>query len=443
MKKRIAVILLLSSLFASGCNAKEPVVTDLEPTEGEVISLDSSPGVNQGSLSGESSDSELGQLSTPESSGSSSSEIYISLLLDGGGNLSVVSPNSTNHLLYELTPEKAKEFLEGIDFSRLEPISEEEAWERNKNAGEPVRIRNHGFTCMLYIYRGSGVVKLYTCERHELGYKIQDSEETRYYSTDEEFYSSVHEMVMEFKQYNVWHVPYPNGANPFQMDPLGPYSLYAYNAQLLGYTYLGYAYWATQEALQPELEVAVAAINSLPTLETVDVIPDGDAEYGLMAHGIEFFLYKNCLVVDGTSYVISDRQYDSLKNAMTPPNNSTWPQWFLTKVDYVVSISCTDTYGTMQDLSEESIRLAVYEMDISVKSAKTYEPGSKNLNNSPFKAVYTLNNGVTLTVYVSDDRQKASDVTIYIEASDEEYACEYAIVGDAYSYTESLRQLLA
>ena len=245
----------------------------------------------------------------------------------------------------------------------------------------------------------------------------------------------------------------PATVNPFALDPAGEYDLYSYNAQLLGYTNMGYAYWTTQGESQPELEAAIAAINNLPLLNKADTTPVGNSEYGLMSVArdgsyakTQFFLYQDVLTVNGTAYSISAEQYDELKRAMEAGTamGSSVPLWFVyMNPNRVVGIRCQNKNGEMQDMRKDNLGTAASELQyINVSSGKTYQPGSKALNNSPFQAVYTFDNGVTYTLYVSNATSRVNGVTLYVESSDMNYACEYKVDGYISDYIESTQGMI-
>jgi len=238
--------------------------------------------------------------------------------------------------------------------------------------------------------------------------------------------------------------------NPFTLDPAGGYDLYAYNGLLLSYVQINPS-WLPSSEVGPEFKAAVAAINNLPTLEKVDTVSAQNAQYGLMSVAqdyskVQFFLYEDFLSVNGAAYAITNEQYETLKTAMSAgtANGVATPQWFVyMNPNRVTKIQWKDEQGEMTEIRKENVPFsAVALRTIDVKSVKTYTPGSKNLDDSPFKAVYTFDNGVTYTVYVSDDTSRTSNVVFYVESSDMNYACEYVSNTYISNYTEYTREAI-
>jgi len=238
--------------------------------------------------------------------------------------------------------------------------------------------------------------------------------------------------------------------NPFTLDPAGGYDLYAYNGLLLSYVQINPS-WLPSSEVGPEFKAAVAAINNLPTLEKVDAVSAQNAQYGLMSIAqdyskVQFFLYEDFLSVNDAAYAITNEQYETLKAAMSAgtANGVATPQWFVyMNPNRVTKIQCKDEQGKMTEIRKENVPFsAVALRTIDVKSVKTYTPGSKNHDDSPFKAVYTFDNGVTYTVYVSDDTSRTSNVVFYVESSDMNYACEYVSNTYISNYTEYTREAI-
>lgn len=242
--------------------------------------------------------------------------------------------------------------------------------------------------------------------------------------------------------------------NPFVLDPSGQYHLYSYNASLLGYTEMGYAYWSAQGTKQKELDAAVKAINALPVLQKpTGLLKKSSTPYGLMSVSAdgkytktEYTLNKDTLEAGGITYSISKQQYESLKKVMDPKEQTgaTIPQWFVfMNPERVTSMQCTDKSGKMQQMPENNLLLSATELSfIHVKSAKQYKPGSKKLDQSPFKAVYTFDNGATYSLYIQDTTDKKTGVTMYVECSDLDYACEYKVDGYISSYIQTVQEML-
>lgn len=238
--------------------------------------------------------------------------------------------------------------------------------------------------------------------------------------------------------------------NPFTLDPAGGYDLYAYNGLLLSYVQINPS-WLPSSDVGPEFKAAVAAINNLPVLEKVTTVSAQNAQYGLMSVAqdyskVQFFLYEDLLTVNDAAYAITNEQYETLKAAMSDgiANGVTTPQWFVyMNPNRVTQILCKDEQGEMTEIRKENVPFsAVALRTIDVKSVKTYTPGSKNLDGSPFKAVYTFDNGTTYTVYVSDDTPRTSNVVFYVESSDMNYACEYVSNTYISNYTEYTREAI-
>ena len=155
---------------------------------------------------------------------------------------------------------------------------------------------------------------------------------------------------------------------------------------------------------------------------------------------------SDVLTVNGTAYAISSEQYDELKRAMEAGTamSSSVPLWFVyMNPNRVVGIRCQNENGEMQDMKKDNLGIAASELQyINVSSGKTYQPGSKSHGNSPFQAVYTFDNGVTYTIYVSDATSRVSGVTLYVESSDMNYACEYKVDGYISNYIESTQGMI-
>ena len=243
-------------------------------------------------------------------------------------------------------------------------------------------------------------------------------------------------------------------ANPFVLDPAGNYRLYAYNADVLGYTDLGHPAGLPDPAeMPPELAAAIEAINALPPLEEANTAPATPATHGLLRVELDgnytktqFFLYPDILSVNGTAYSISVQQHEALKKAMEAGTALGFaaPQWFVYMNPYrVTDIRCTGGNGKMRQMIAENLAAAAAELShIVVTSCETYKPGSKSLGNVPFKAVYTFDNGVTYSVYISDASPGRSGATLYVESSDMRYACAYKVGGYISSYIETTQSII-
>lgn len=242
-------------------------------------------------------------------------------------------------------------------------------------------------------------------------------------------------------------------ANSFALEVGGEYQLYAYNASLYSYKNLGNAYFSPGVS-QPDLEAAIKAINSLPELKKTDTYPEGNCQYGLMSVSndgeykkTQFFLYENALVVNETAYEISAAEYEKLKIAMeiSSSRGGNTPEWFIyMNPNRVTNVRCLNANGLEEDVPKSNIWWAAGELlEIYVNSAQTYELGTKQLDNLPFKAVYTFDNGVTYTVYVADVTERVDGVTIYVESSDMSYGIEYKVSGYISSYVNETRTLIS
>ncbi len=245
-------------------------------------------------------------------------------------------------------------------------------------------------------------------------------------------------------------------ANPFVLDPGGEYDLYAYNAALVGYANLGYAYWSVHAgASQPELEAAVAAINALPPLaEKTGAAPAAQAAYGLMTvekqnnfAKRQYFLYEDALAVDGTVYSITPDQYTALQKAMAVKSGSGYlvtPYWLAyMNPNRVTKVMCTGPDGQMQEIKTDNMPVAACEPQyLGVTSVKTYTPGTKDVSQIPFKAVYTFDSGVTYTLYVTNATPRVPNVTFYLESSDMNVAYEYTSVGYISNFVEATQGMI-
>ena len=240
--------------------------------------------------------------------------------------------------------------------------------------------------------------------------------------------------------------------NPFALDPAGGYDLWVYNSQLLGYKQINLSFIKPVD-MSAECKTAIAAINKLPVLKKAESTPGKAPLYGLMSIAkdyskTQFFLYEDALVVDGTAYTITSKQYETLKAALATESSSgvTVPSWFVyMNPNRVTKVQCKDKQGKMAAVKKEEVTPVATALvqGISVSAVKTYTPGSKDLSKYPFKAVYTFDSDVTYTLYISDDTSRKEGVTLYVESSDMKYACEYTVAGNISSYVEYLREAIS
>ena len=243
--------------------------------------------------------------------------------------------------------------------------------------------------------------------------------------------------------------------NPFALKiaggyDSGGYNLYIYEAKSLSYSQVSAAWLNPLDPLAgDEANITITAINNLPPLEKIDKKPNKPAEYGLMTTDlnhtkVQYFFYEDMLTVGDEAYALTAEQYATLKSAFEGLISRVGlrvPQWFVyMNPTRVVSIRCTDENGEMRDISDQNITLTATDLAyINIKDVKTYTPGSKALDSLPFKAVYTFDNGITYTVYVSDTTPNATGAVFYVESSDMSYACEYTADGYISHYIQTVQ----
>ena len=235
--------------------------------------------------------------------------------------------------------------------------------------------------------------------------------------------------------------------NPFRLNPANQDFLYAYNAPLMGYTYLGRPFRQDGETVAP-----IDVINNLPVLERLDRTPPGNAVYGLLSVAIandtkmQYFLYEDMLVVNGTAYAINEEQYEQLREVMQPSEHFTVPHWFLWINPYqVASVHVTDENGELREMRSDNIGMAATwpRHTVSVNSVRIAEPGVREPGSFPFRIVYTFRNGVSQTIYVSDMTPRTTGVRIYVESSDAPFALEYTVAGFIYdNFAQSMQGMI-
>lgn len=235
---------------------------------------------------------------------------------------------------------------------------------------------------------------------------------------------------------------------PFALDMSASFMLYAYNGPKQGYIRMGNPYWSEQGGEQPELEAAIAAINGLPELEEAEEVPFWATPYELMIvednyAKFRYFLYSDIFgegedtykifEANGTAYKINNEQYEALKAVITAGSlmdQPAIPAWFVyMNPAKAVSVQCTDENGAMQEISQQSVRTVTSFLKHSIFSlrAETYRPETIDFSGMPFRAVYTFDTGTVYTVAISDILDEAGNVTLYLECSTMDYACEYTI----------------
>lgn len=219
-------------------------------------------------------------------------------------------------------------------------------------------------------------------------------------------------------------------SNPFEITVTdNGMTLYVYDGSRMAYIQLGDACLTWD---QPEFDIAVAAINTLPTLEKTDEQPAGSPTLGLLTLDVadnyakvEYYLYKNILSAGGVNYKITDAQHAALEKAMlAPKDTNVVPNWFVfMNPKRVVSAECTDQAGNQAAVPTGNILYAADILrDISIAEGSAYTPGSVNFEKFPFKARYTFDSGKSYFVYVSDTE-------MYVESDEMDYACRYTSQG--------------